>query len=530
VSENLGTATLELEGDLSPLGRTMDEAKGLAEKGSKSFGQSFKQGITKAVVPATAALGAIVFGAKKTVDAASGLGEQVNKNTVIFGAQSGSVIAWSQTLVDSFGLSQRAALESSGVFGNMLKPMGLAPPLVAKMSKKMVELGGDLASFNDASPEETLDALRAGLAGETEPLRRFGVFLNEARIKEEAMALGLYDGKGALDASAKAQATYSLILKDTKDAQGDFAKTSDSAANAERIQAAETENLHAKIGKGLLPAYSVLQGLLRTVTGFMSDHTGAVKIATLVIAGLAAGVLLVSGAMKVYAAGQVLATAGVWLFNAALAANPIVLVIAALVLLGAGFVVLWKKSETFRTIVKGAFEGVKKVVLGWARFFLTAVDWWLAGLEAIVGAVSWFAGKLGIDMGGVVGAVADARSVVQGLRGDVDKLKSKKIEINAVVFGLGSVAALAEHLALIEQRANRIAGRPAGTAPRVLAGNETVGRPALAAAGGGGGGNTYVFPSLVPYTADQARRVVEMTSAGAAQQPRRVPSRRSVGL
>ena len=64
------------------------------------------------------------------------------------------------------------------MLGNMLVPMGIGRKKAAEMSKQLVELAADMASFNNASPEETLDALRSGLAGETEPLRKFGVFLN----------------------------------------------------------------------------------------------------------------------------------------------------------------------------------------------------------------------------------------------------------------------------------------------------------------------------------------------------------------
>lgn len=128
------------------------------------------------------------------------------------------------------------------------------------MSKAMVTLAADMASFNNASPEETLQALRSGLAGETEPLRRFGVFLNEARIQEAALRLGLVKQGEKLSAAAKAQATYSIILKDTNDAQGDFAKTSDSVANKERIKAAVRATL-VHFWTRVLPGYHPLPRL-----------------------------------------------------------------------------------------------------------------------------------------------------------------------------------------------------------------------------------------------------------------------------
>ena len=237
------------------------------------------------------------------------------------------------------------------------------------MSTSMVVSAGDMASFNNASPEETLAALKSGLAGESEPLRKYGVFLNDARLKQEAMKQGLYSGKGALDAHAKAAASMAIIMKDTGDAQGDFARTSESAANQSRTQAAEMENLSAELGQSLLPLYEDLQRILLKVTGFLSEHTTAVEILVGIIATLAGGILAANAAMKAYKVLQVavkVATAA-WAvaqraLNLALTANPIGLIIAALALLVVGLVVAYKKSETFRDVVNGALDAVKKVV------------------------------------------------------------------------------------------------------------------------------------------------------------------------
>jgi hypothetical protein len=160
---------------------------------------------------------------------------------------------WSTETATKIGIASDKALEFAGVFGNMLKPMGFATDKAAAMSTRLVDLAADMASFNNASPEDTLKALQSGLAGQVRPLRQFGVFLDQARIKQEALNLGLYSGKGNLDASAKAAASYAIILKDTKDAQGDFARTSDGLANQQRILKAQISDLEAKIGEALLP-------------------------------------------------------------------------------------------------------------------------------------------------------------------------------------------------------------------------------------------------------------------------------------
>jgi hypothetical protein len=123
------------------------------------------------------------------------------------------------------------------------------------MSVTLLALAADLASFNNTPIEEAIIALRSGLSGEAEPLKRFGVAINDVRLKQEALNMGLYDGKGALDITAKTQAAYALILKDTNLAQGDFARTSDGFANQMRILQASLSDAATEVGLVLLPYF-----------------------------------------------------------------------------------------------------------------------------------------------------------------------------------------------------------------------------------------------------------------------------------
>lgn len=188
-----------------------------------------------------------------TINAASDLGEETSKTSVVFGEASESVLAFAADSADALGQSEAQALGAAGTFGNLLRSLELNESQAAEMSTTMVGLASDLASFNNSDVETTLDALRAGLVGETEPLKKFGVNLNAARIEAEGMALGLADASGELDGAAKAQAVYSLILKDTTLAQGDFARTSDGLANTQRILTARWADAKTEIGQGLLP-------------------------------------------------------------------------------------------------------------------------------------------------------------------------------------------------------------------------------------------------------------------------------------
>jgi hypothetical protein len=144
-------------------------------------------------------------------------------------------------------------LDAAGAFGTFGKAAGLGGQDLATFSNDFTALATDLASFNNTSPEEAVQAIGAALRGEAEPLRRFGVLLNDATLKQEALNLGIYDGKGALTAQQKILAAQSAIYKQTTDAQGDFLRTSDGLANSQRTLSAEFANIQAQLGQKLLP-------------------------------------------------------------------------------------------------------------------------------------------------------------------------------------------------------------------------------------------------------------------------------------
>lgn len=212
-----------------------------------------------------------------SIGAASDLAESTSKVSVVFGKQAADIEKWASSAAKNIGTSKQAALEAAGTYGNLFVALGITGEKAAGMSTKLVNLAGDLASFNNVSPTEALDALRSGLTGETEPLKRFGVNMNDATLHTEALKLGLIKNiKDGLDPSVKAQAAYSLILAQTKTAQGDFARTSDGLANKQRILAAQFEDVKAKVGQALLPVMLKLVTLLTSSLGPAFDSIARV--------------------------------------------------------------------------------------------------------------------------------------------------------------------------------------------------------------------------------------------------------------
>jgi hypothetical protein len=224
-----------------------------AEKSFSKFGQNVGN-ITKNAAKAFATIGvAVGAGAVKAIDMASNLAESQSKVAQIFGESAKGVEAFSKTAATSLGLSEQNVLDAAGTFGIFGKAAGLGGKDLSDFSNNFTTLSSDLASFNNTSPEDAINAIGSALRGEMEPIRRYGVMLDDAAIKAEAMAQGLYSGKGALTAEAKTLATTALIYKKTSDAQGDFAKTSGGLANQTKIMKAQLTNAATTIGTALLP-------------------------------------------------------------------------------------------------------------------------------------------------------------------------------------------------------------------------------------------------------------------------------------
>lgn len=222
----------------------------------------------------------VLDGVRDSITAASDLAESQSKVNVVFGESAAQVQDWSKKSASAFGLSRQAALEAAGTYGNLFQAFGIGREQANQMSTSLVGLAADLASFNNTSVDDAIQALRSGLSGETEPLKRFGVAINDVRLKEEALRLGLIETtKGVLPTAIKTQAAYALIMKDTALAQGDFARTSDGLANQQKILQANLQNVSAELGEKLLPlvlklatfANDVLVPALRDVFGTIDD-------------------------------------------------------------------------------------------------------------------------------------------------------------------------------------------------------------------------------------------------------------------
>jgi hypothetical protein len=403
------------------LARATRQFKELETNGEKAL-----FAVKKAALPATLALGGLAVGAFKAVEAGSDLAESQAKVSQIFGQSATAIEQFANTASTKFGQSRQDVLNAAGVFGTFGKAAGLAGNDLAQFSNNFTGLASDLASFNNTTPQEAVEAIGAALRGESEPLRKYGVLLDDATLRAEALKLGIYDGNGALTAQQKILAAQSAIYKQTKDAQGDFARTSGGLANQQRILKAEMANFATTIGQALLPIIQALLPVLGQFASWVGENTPLVIGIGAAIGGIALAVWSANAAItawnvltKVTAAlNAILGTSfsALWV---ATGVGIIVAIIAAIVALQAKFGLFTPVID----FVKRAFEiwwQTVSTIFGWIWDKITKVTTLLSeGFRIAIDLVSgyfnlWWTVVSGV-VDKVVGVFKTAASLIAGI-------------------------------------------------------------------------------------------------------------------
>jgi len=259
------TARLDaMDKELKDTSKTSKKTFSDIQHGAKQTGSAF--GNMKAQLTSFAATMGVAFGAQEVVrfvhtsiQAAADLGETISKVGVVFGNTAGDIEAWADTAATRMGQSKQQALDAASTFAIFGKSAGLSGDDLAGFSTGLTELASDLSSFSNTTPEQAIQAIGAALRGETEPIRAYGVLLDDASMRQEALSMGLIKStKEALTPQNKVLAAQALIYRQTTLAQGDFERTSDSLSNKQKILSAEFTNFQTLLGQKLAPTYEKL--------------------------------------------------------------------------------------------------------------------------------------------------------------------------------------------------------------------------------------------------------------------------------
>lgn len=292
---SLGTVTAFLRVNASSFTRGVQDAAndaqtqtGRISKVTKNMADDIKGALKQAAGAFAVMKIAEFFG--DTVKAASDLAESTNKVSQVFKTSTPEILDFTSTTAKGFGISNVAARDAAATFGVFGQSAGLAGKDLSDFSIKLVGLAGDLASFYNTSPADAIRGIASALRGESEPIRAYGVLLNEVTLRTEGVKLGLIaTTKEALTPQQRVLAAYNVILAQTSVAQGDFSRTSHLLANQMRITGASFEDTKASIGNALLPIATQFFGIVQTVglpalEGLGKAFTGLISVFSPVLA------------------------------------------------------------------------------------------------------------------------------------------------------------------------------------------------------------------------------------------------------
>lgn len=370
-----GTVTVDVEGDYSKLRQGLDK-QGAAAGGR--FGQSFGASFGRKIANAGAAyLGASFL--KGTIAEASDLAEATNVTGLAFGDARKAADDFANGSAQAIGMSESATRALQAQLGNVIVGFGATQKEAVSASEELIVRAADMGSAWNASTQEVSEAITAAFTTSTEPIRRFGVIIDQAGIKQRALDLGLIKSGEELDNNSKRLAVTSLIMEQTNNVAGDFANTQDGVANSSKQVTAMWEDMQAGLGQALLP---VLSEVLSVMKGLGPEGMRLIIV----------GASITFGLVKIAQAGQALS--GV--FNL-LAANPWVLAGLAIVAIG---VAIWQNWDTVKAAgsklvgwftgaagaIGGAFSGIGDTIAG---PFRTAFNFIARAWNATVGKLAF---------------------------------------------------------------------------------------------------------------------------------------------
>lgn len=309
---------------------------------------------------------------KTGIDYASDLAEVQNVVDVTFGSATEAINSWSKECLAAYGMNEVSAKRYAGTIGAMLKSSGLAGDAIVDMSKDMVGLAGDMASFYNLDLETAFEKIRSGISGETEPLKQLGINMSVANLEAYALSRGIKTSYNEMSQAEQVMLRYNYLMSTTADAQGDFARTQDSYANQTRLLSESWLEFTGVMAEQLLPVLTTIVSWLNNIVAFLTENADMVSA---VLVGLATTVGILAVAWVVHAAAQWLAVAANQALIVSLLSNPILWIA---LIIGVLVAAMYRWIQSIGG-VKNAWEICKlALIVGWNAVklaFFTGVYW-----------------------------------------------------------------------------------------------------------------------------------------------------------
>lgn len=363
LKDNFSSTINKVTSNTKQFQRQVQQAENQAKKMRESVGNSFA-GIAAKATALVGGIGLAAF-AKDSLKLASDLKEVQNVVDTTFGGLSNTINDFSKTTSSQFGISELQAKKYSGTLGAMFKSAGISGTQLTDMSTQLTGLAGDMASFYNLDPDEAFAKLKSGISGMSEPLKSLGVDVSETAVESYALSQGCTTAWKAMSQGEKETWRYKTILAQTKDTQGDYAKTSTTFANSLRTMKLNFQTLGANIMAYTIPSFEKLFSRINnfvsnvnvkpTMDKLSASLAGVGQFVTELGKNMTWILPIVAGVLSGFMAFMQIAKAITVIKNISKAisdvgklSNPVVLVAAAIGLLVAGMITAYKNSSTFR--------------------------------------------------------------------------------------------------------------------------------------------------------------------------------------
>jgi hypothetical protein len=317
------------------------------------------------------------------------------------GNMAASARKWSKEISGALELNDYNVRKMVGTFNVMLLSMGQTEKGAFDMSTSLTQLAYDMASFYNITNDEAFIKLQTGLAGETEPLKRLGIMVDENTVKLTAMRLGLIKQGETMSQAQKVIARYLTITEATSKAQGDLARTMDSPANMARRLKENFELLTIQLGQLLIPAAMKVIEKLQGMVAWLKNLNPETQKTILKIAALAA----VLGPLMIIISSLITAFRNI-ASVIALVATPTGLIIAAIAALIGILIYLYNTNEEVRKALDSAWRFLSNTIphyIGVIRQAISDLDndmyesivrgmgtWLQSVQEKARGVIQWF--------------------------------------------------------------------------------------------------------------------------------------------
>lgn len=271
-----------------------DQERAVDQSGSKMEQSSSKtmQNISRLWTAAAAFIATKVVTALGQVQAklfelSAAFEEAQSKFRITFGDESGTVDSFVDTFGRLAGLSKTEGREITATLGAVALGFGASKIQAADFAQEVVRAAADMASFNNSKMPEMLTAIRSGLAGEIEPLRRYGIELSAANVQQVAMEMSGKRNAEALSSQEMVYARLALIQKQAAVQMGDLERTAFSASNQYRKLTANLRIKGETIALKLLPFFTDLITAANSYFETSTDLVTAIKTTNDELANLA---------------------------------------------------------------------------------------------------------------------------------------------------------------------------------------------------------------------------------------------------